>query len=51
MTSCRDLSDPGIEPGLSCLLHWQVDPLSAEPSGKSLVHTLHLINRQNHLGR
>ena len=29
----RDLPDPGIEPGLLCLLHWQVGSLPLVPPG------------------
>ena len=31
-----DLLDPGIELGLSCLLHWQVGSLPIAPPGKPL---------------
>ena len=30
----RDLPDPGVEPGLLCLLHWQVDSLPLNPPRK-----------------
>ena len=34
----RDFPDPGIEPHLLHLLHWQVDSLPPAPPGKPLSH-------------
>ena len=33
-----DLSDPGMNPCLLCLLHWQAGSLPLVPSGKPLFH-------------
>ena len=42
-----DLPDPGIEPGLLCLLHWQTGslPLSSWKASKDLFHSLILTQR------
>ena len=37
MPSSKGSSDPGIEPGLLCLLHWQAGSLPLEPPGKPLL--------------
>ena len=35
-----DLPDPGIEPSLLCLLHWQAGSLPLVPPGKPFVPVL-----------